>query len=425
MSLTRKLSKLKDSDLLKADDRWVDKTKYELLSEIDSQNRFKEANRLSTSERADLVLSNVMRRVLPSATKMIAAFLIIVMGSGVGYAAQASVPGQPLWPVKIGMEKAEITLTLSSVKVTEKHIEHVNERLNEITKIMQVEESEPDKIIKQSKAVKQAITHLEKDVTAADTSLKIVKEEAEPLEVVELAKKVTDATKEIGINLKEKKDVNTDAVINEALEDGEAITSKVQESMVNLAVEVYEEITGVVALGDDPDPIVVNSTTTMNMENVDQAEADAVKAVVEEIVAAEIDDLAIDINDAKEKVEIVGVTELNQAKQEVLAEDGIVEEADNIKDIPEEAGVILDEAKVLLEEGSLRDAIDKVTESKEINDKAEIVLDKVDEIAEESQEVEENTETPVEPIENIEIEASLIKEELEVEPTKLEEEVLE
>ena len=52
-----------------------------------------------------------------------------------------------------------------------------------------------------------------------------------------------------------------------------------------------------------------------------------------------------------------------------------------VKEQPQEAGVILDEAKVLLEEGSLKDALDKIAESKEINAKAETVIEILDEAA--------------------------------------------
>ncbi|MBT7228320.1 hypothetical protein HN859_02315, partial [Candidatus Parcubacteria bacterium] len=204
MSLTRKISQLKKSDDLMPDKTWETTTKHDLLSEIASQNRMTQAQKLTSTEKADFFVMNFLNKVSPSFGKVIAGVIIIMMGSGVSIAAQASVPGQALWSIKRSViEKVETSLALSPIKETEVHIKHAKERSEEIKKILDDDESTQEKKDKKQKDVTQAALHLEKDITAADSALKIVQEEKNPLEVVELVKKVTDATKEVSESLSE------------------------------------------------------------------------------------------------------------------------------------------------------------------------------------------------------------------------------
>ena len=402
MRLSKKLFQLGKSKDFQPNQDWEKSTKHELLLEIHAQNRLHKAQQLSTAERFDLVMMKFTRRLMPSVTKAMAAILIVAMGSGTAFAAQASVPGEMLWPVKRSMEKAELTITFNPVKETEVHIKHINKRLSEIDKIVEDGKKEVKqdkvaaKVAKQEKAIKQAVSHLEKDVAAVDTGLKVVKEEKAPLEIVELAQKVTEATKEAVVLLEEQATESQGSAIEEALNDVKDINQEVSEAAVSLALEVHEDIVKEV----DADAVEVADGAEETKEQTETAEeAVAVAEIVAEMIADEIEQLSDDIDDAQEKVDIIEQVELNSAIKTVedndeadlkagiaepvdLNEEPVLEKMTEVKEQPQEAGVILDEAKVLLEEGSLKDALEKVTESKEINAKAEVVLDILDEAAE-------------------------------------------
>jgi hypothetical protein len=396
MSIKKQFSQLKKSEDLKPDKAWENKTKYELLSEISSQNRLMQAQKLSTSEKVDMLVMNFLNKLAPSLSKMVAGFLIIMMGSGVSMAAQASVPGQVLWPVKRSMEKAELTLTFSPVKETEIYIKHANNRLEEIDKILQDTEDEPAHTVDNTRAIKQAATYLEKDIKAADNSLKVVKEEKEPLEIVELAQKVTTATKEAVEGLEERVVNSEDVAIEEILDSAKEVNREVKDAAVNLALEVHEEV--VAAIKASAETVVEDAETTsstaievVEMEAgiaaANDVEAEAVKAVVTEMIAVEIMETAVAIEDINVKVENVNENETDEEVVEVL--DDNEEAVGNIEDVKktsEESGIALDEAMVLLEEGSLGDALEKVSESKEINEKNEVVLEQIEE-----QVIDENT----------------------------------
>ena len=171
MKLEKKIAKLKELESLKPDINWEKSTKYKILGEISSQNNLMKAQKLSKLEKIDLFFSIIMKRLIPSATKTLAGFLVFVLFITTGFKAQASVPGEILWPVKRGMEKAELTLTVDPVRETKIHIKHVSKRLSEIDKIIKEK-----KTIKNNKAIKQIVKHLERDSSAVTASLEIVKE---------------------------------------------------------------------------------------------------------------------------------------------------------------------------------------------------------------------------------------------------------
>ena len=403
MSIKKQFSQLKKSDELKPDKSWENKTKYELLAEISSQNRLMQAQKLTTSEKADMLAMNFLNKVAPSFSKVVAGFLIIMMGSGVSMAAQASVPGQALWPVKRSIEKAELTLTFSPVKETEIYIKHANERLDEIDKILKDTEdnTKPEETSKKNKAIKQAVIHLEKDMKSADNTLKVVKEEKKPLEVVELAKKVNDATKGVTEELKEKKAKAHDNSIDEVFDKAEKANEVVKDAAVSLALEVHEEVVAAIdASKESTEDIGVAGTTTAietseTEVSADQVEADAIKAVVTEMIVAKIMETEVEIEDTKVKVGNVKEVDTQVVEINVDTDEETVKNIEDVKKTSEEAKTVLDEAKVLLEEGSLTGALERVSKSKEINDQTEVVLEQIEEKAEKP--VEQNTEeVPVE-----------------------------
>lgn len=361
MLLERKISQLKNISELQPDKRWKATTKFEVLAEINSQNRLMKAMQLSASEKTDLFVSRVVRRLLPSASKVIAGFLIVFMGTGLGIVAQASVPGEPLWPIKRSLEKAELTLTLSPVRETEVHVKHVNERVNEIDKILTTKPSASSE--QKEKAIKKAVVHLERDVKAVDTSLKVVREDKKPIEVVELAKKVKEATDETKNKVESIKTSNDNGnmVINNALNDVEKLTNETESTVLNIAVEVHDQVVSAQNNGTST-PGDLNGTTTSELKQTDSKEVAAVKAVVNEIISTEIDQLTNKIATAKDKVDAVP----NQPDPTT----GIATSSPDIKvvkDSLDEAQADLNEAKSLLQEGSVKEAVDKVVKTQSVS----------------------------------------------------------
>jgi len=402
MSLERKISHLKKLKMIQPNRDWENKTKHELLSEISSQNRLMKAYELTTAEKLDLAFSGFVGRVVPSVSKIVAVFLIVVMGSGVSLAAQASVPGQAFWPIKRSIEKAELTLTFSSVKETEIHIKHVNTRLDEIEKILSNKNTEPNHKEKKEKAIKQAVTHLEKDITAADTSLKIVKEEKKkPLEVVALAKKVKDAAKEASNNLEEQQkqivDGSSDKDINETINNAKALNDQVRDSAVQVALAVHDEILAASQpiAKDDVDglsgndvldnmdyetstPATTGNTGDMAVDQSKQDEAAAVKEMVKEMINSDLDETSVEVEIVKQKAVQVENSDLNAIKNNISQEASQdLDQINQIEKKSDEAAKTLAEAKTLIEDGFLWDGYQKMYQVRKDYEKTEVILEEI------------------------------------------------
>ena len=424
MNLAKKISQIKHLEEIQPDKKWEKTTKYNLLDEISAQNRLMQAYKLSTTQKVDLFTMRVFNRLAPSMTKVLASFLVLMMFFGVNLAAQASVPGETLWPVKRSIEEAELSITFSPVKKTEVYIKHVNERISEIDKILEapLKPEEPEVKTAKEKAIKQAVTHLEKDVISVDSSLKIVKQEKNAIEVVELVKKVTDATKEVENNLEEQKkkvaaDDATDEILGQVLGNAQSINQQVKKSAVNVAIEVHEEVQKSVenqnaltainptrttstpnqGLGDNTGAfdtttadILVKSETSSENTVFNAQEAETISNLVKEIVASEINQVSLEVQGVKEKVDATLDTDIASITKEVLAGDtqttvNVVEldEIDVIKnESNEDREGVLEEAKVLLDNGMLKDAFDKVNQLQEKYNKAEVTLEKIEKVIE-------------------------------------------
>lgn len=400
MSLEKQFAKLKNLEKFQANQDWQMTSKYDLMSEIHSQARLMKAQQLSSAEKFDLFVMRFTRRLMPSVSKMVAGLLIVVMGSGVSFAAQASVPGQALWPVKRSIEKAELTLAFSSVTETEVHIKHLNKRLEEINKIVEKSKvtDEPTRLAKNEKAIKQVVQHLEKEAVAVDQNLKIVKEDTKPIEVVNLAKKVTEVAKEakkqVGVLEGQVAQTDRSVVLKEALDNVKVINEEVNRTAVDVAIQVHEEI--VAAKVEKVAKEILENHFDQAQTVIDDQEIEDVTKAVVELISEDINELNDEIQATKEKTEIISaenigeaVTKANSvvADQELPVDGGPAKvEVKDIKEIKEQSGeaqATLEQAKTLLEEGSLKDAVAKVVETKKIQEKTATVIKNIEQAVQE------------------------------------------
>ncbi|MCK9641780.1 MAG: DUF5667 domain-containing protein, partial [Prolixibacteraceae bacterium] len=249
MSIRRQLAQLKKLSSINPDEQWAHATKYSIMSEVTVQSRLIKSQKQSFNDGFNLFFANFFSKIVPSLTKVVAVVLVLSVGSGFSMVAQASVPGETLWPIKRNLEEAELALTLSPVKKTELHIKHINTRLDEIDKILKDEEDNvsSEDNTKTEVAIKKAVSHLEKDVVAVDNSLKIVKEEKTPMQVVALVEKVATVANETATNLNQKVSNSQNTEIAKVLGDAQKVNQEVKDSAVSLAIAVHEEVVNNVA----------------------------------------------------------------------------------------------------------------------------------------------------------------------------------
>lgn len=80
----------------------------------------------------------------------ILAVLMLWLVNSTAIAAQHSLPGQTLYPVKRTVEKIQLTLTLNDIKKTEIRIKHAETRLDEAKTIVDTSSSTDERIIEQT-----------------------------------------------------------------------------------------------------------------------------------------------------------------------------------------------------------------------------------------------------------------------------------
>lgn len=372
MNLAKKISQIKKLPLCQVDASWENTTKHQLLSEIYSQHRLMKAHSLTAEERFRLFGMKLTRRLMPSLSKTVAFLLVIFLGSGMTFAASASVPGEALWPVKRGFEKAQLAMAVSPTKEAERYIENINTRLEELDKIVAKTKNNPNNQVANDKALNKVISYLGQDTAAVDQTLKIVKAEKEkPLETVLLAQKVKEVanqTKEKVVVLEAQALTNNNTVLEKALAEVKTASADADKTAVKVAVEVHQEVVASAAQNVEKS---TNSQADQKQAVVDQAEVKAVQTAVAEIIKSEISQLTTDIQVSKEKAEAVN-SQVNKDIVQVTPAINVNGDVINLKEIsekPKAAEGKLDEAKVLLDAGSLKDAADKLLESKVMQEK--------------------------------------------------------
>ncbi len=387
MIISKKLNQLKDLPDLQPDYTWVQATKYNLLLDINAQNRMRQAQKLEWRERFGIFGLTFGVKVMQSASKLIAMFLVISLGSGISLAAQASVPGEMLWPVKRSLEKAEVTLTMSPVKETEIHIKHINTRLDEMDQILNEDNTQND--AQKEKAIKQAAKYLEKDVAAANTSLKVAKEETDPIAVVVLAEKLTNSAKEVASNLESKSNNSPDQVISEVLDSAKKVNQEAKTSAVSLALEVHEQVVAEAVKQDANKDLTINATSSSAQLSTDNPKIQELKNVTEVIIKildSEIKDLSSEVQTTKEKVEKVENADVKSELniKNIKVDGQILSGTDALKNSGQQAADGLNEAKNLLDQGALKDSLDKIAEVKVATKTTETVLKQIKAIADEA-----------------------------------------
>ncbi len=125
-----------------------------------------------------------------------------VMGSGVGAvsASLGSIPGDPLYQVKIASERARIAVAQSASDKTTLRMEYVGRRVDEVTRIA------GSPVNDNGSRLNTAVQHIKQDLGSVQQSLSDMSKSAEPKDVVEVAKLVDTKSEEYSATLEKSND---------------------------------------------------------------------------------------------------------------------------------------------------------------------------------------------------------------------------
>ncbi|MBI2636658.1 MAG: hypothetical protein HYW81_00475 [Parcubacteria group bacterium] len=203
-------------------DSWCATAREALLAEIRKDPLWQEA---PVSVRDHASFAQLFNSLFAQAAlkPALAGFLIfaVVSYSSVStvQAARASLPGEPLYSVKLGIERAQIGVAFSESKKAELEISFATTRLAEVNEIL-----EQDPAVANTPHIEQAIRRFSSDLDSVQKRLeKLGQEEKSEETVLKISKLVNDKTSELEENLLVIKEKLADQKAEAALSDAFAL----------------------------------------------------------------------------------------------------------------------------------------------------------------------------------------------------------
>ncbi len=347
MNFNQHISKLKKLPEVNLDKQSILLGKHQLLAEINNRQDSRAGAILTWAEAFRFMWLRMLRKIVPAERVVIAGLLVITLTVSSTYMAQAAVPGDILWPLKLTYEKAEIALATDAASEGRIHIRHADNRLKELT-VIAARPNTPEK----SKNISQLVRRLEKDITAADQSLKLTKEEkkdSEPQVIMALAQDLSDTALQAATALNENHDLlGTDA--GQGSEQGLA-GSDVLATSTDAAVST----------GSQNSSTVPTSTALLDStENENATAATEAAKVVAEVQAVNIEVSYTALSAMIEVIEapgsVVNRTEVNRLMQQKVT--GL---ASRLPALQEKIALVDDD--YLLHRNELKSLLKKTTEA--------------------------------------------------------------
>jgi hypothetical protein len=341
--------------------------KIKLLRVVEPDAAFRESNRRvlmmqiknTLDVNADMKEENILLETLKvffpwqifkaALRPVLTVFLIfgLILGSGLSVsAAEASLPGDVLYPLKLVTEEIQMTLTFKDEKKTEMHVELAGKRINEVTKIKDKTDSPAAK----SQKINIAVNKFKTEIDDVKTNLEALDKKAEPKKVVEVAKIIDTKVNEYQDTLqKTVADLETPVKENVAVQVNEGLDSADKTGDKALEVIVGKHVSGEVVLPE-------NEVVERLGKKIETVENKVVK--VEEQVAV-LNNTSSASASSEEPAPAVS-SEAEQTKAQ-------------IQETTDQAKEVLNQAKELLtsDQKDLGAVLNKVIESKELVKQAE------------------------------------------------------
>jgi len=326
---------------INADQEWKNTTREMLLSQIRTSSPWKESSTQTHSKFGSLFDIVFARYVLkPVAVAMLAITVVFSTAFGTVQAAQASLPGETLYPVKLGIEQAQVSLAFSEERKTELEMSFADVRLHEVVEIIQTEQQEEEEVDDININIKTAIIGFSEKMDSVQKRLeKIEQEETSEEVVLEISGLVNEKTLVLEENLLEIKEkiieestqpevVEPVAVDSEAIEEDfsgevqeeqeEVVENEEQEEVQEEVVEdaIAQDLVAEETVSEESDELLVSielaldavdNTNTKSLEVfVDKAvesEDQEIKQEAVEKIQAKIEKVEKDIAQTEEKIE--------------------------------------------------------------------------------------------------------------------------
>jgi len=354
--IIKKLRKLKE---IKPSAEWKKSSRDFLLTKIKEEKYSKELFPIQKKSwvlgASELFFSKEFFSLTLKPAVSFASIVALVLGSGLSVSAsQMALPGDTLYSLKIASERVQVALAFKEESRAKIHVELAGKRLNEVKRIK--ENTDPDK----NQKINIAIDKFQEEIRTVKTQLDNLGEKEEGLEVAKIVDSKTH-------------------------EYREALVGTVSGGETEVSEEVAQKISDGLALadetGDQALTVIAEKQNDSDSKN-DLAERIEKKVQTIEEKALQVEESLASLNtDNREDIKIL-------SKEAIKNIDG--------------AKVVLSEAREMLKNENVNDALNKVMESKGLIRVAEEIALETRASGEETMAVEpaevepiaEETETP-------------------------------
>lgn len=359
---------------------WVQQNKHLLLSQIKTQAPQRELKPFSYWYFIKLLLPVRVFNFVAKPVGVISLVLLLLVSSGAltVRAAKDSLPGDFLYSVKLTSEKVGVGLTVTPEKKAEKHLQNAAQRVTEIETIVHTDDGADQK----KQQIKIATGELKRNMAEVQQSLEKVKSETELKEkskqTIETVQKVDEQSEKIAQRLTEQKeavktaiaDIDLEKELREAVDEIDKAGVKAVEVIVTKhdAGEVELSDEDVVASVKNKLKGVEEKLQKVNVRVEDAGGKDALKdATAPEDAGGE--DALKDATDPEE--------ESLAPIEEPATDDATVETVETPEPVVADATAeeLLEDAKDLVNQGDLVNALDKIVQCNELTKQVEVQLE--------------------------------------------------
>lgn len=312
--IIQKLSEFKE---IEPDEKWYHVNRSILFNIIKNDS----SKKRNFGFKSFYLYTNIFfRNMIPNwKTASVLSSVFIVIFTTV-FGANAALPGNILYPVKLTMEKGELMLTKDgSVEQVDVYFKHINKRLEEMDKL--VENNNQDQITKVAGNIKNNLDDLKNNLET------VKRDNKDSQKTIEVAKLVDQKTQETSESLKSKAEKVSNDGIKDVIKANNQVSKTALDMIINnentsqdqnLKELVEKSIENRILLQsdrlDEVDKKIeqgsatllnqdVNNTTTTSLENIDTQNTSTIEFSIETIKQVKANQIPLYLEEAKKLLE--------------------------------------------------------------------------------------------------------------------------
>jgi len=302
-------------------------------------------------------------------------------------AARSSLPGDTFYPVKIGLERAQISLALSQEKKAELEIAFAGSRLKEVEEIIAQQDLSPDRQIKAANNIQEAISHLTTGLDSVQKRLEDINKADDDKQAVGISKLVNDNSLILEENLlqlkgkivKEQSQEKVSLAVDKSLATIDQALVKIDETNTKSLAMMVEKASVLPGNEAKENAAAKLQTTIERMEKKIEVTEQKINSVNQDIerteTAAKLEAGQAMLNKKESSLDkAVGsvaamLSEGGNATSspEVVNQDALRQMVKDVENKPEEAKKTIEDAKKILGENDTSKLVDVLNKVRETN----------------------------------------------------------